>query len=301
MMAGWEYGGSQVTRDARAQRHRGAIDADGSSHKWGCAAVGGTRGLAVVAPYGVGALSSQGTALSSTFFLRTHPSVEALRFTAQMKTLGVDRVAVLYSDDELGRETLAAFEEAIASAGSSSVALVPLRGVNATEALAELAKAEPQAVLLATVGLQTQAVLRGLESMARGGRKIVPYALSTAASESELRALGPAARWLVVAQVLPSLRATGIPVVKTYLDALSRLGDIPPSYPGFEGCVAVLTLAQVLRSGTEPLTRVGVNKALKRAGVVDLGGWSVDLADRLRPGSRHTDITQVGPDGRWTH
>lgn len=239
------------------------------------------EGLAVIAPYGAGALSSQGAALSSTFFLRTHPSVEALRLTTQLKTLGVERVAVLYSDDELGRETLATFEEA-------------------TEALEALAKTSPQAVLLATVGALTQAALRDLESLAREGRKIVPYALSIAASQAELRALGSAARWLVVAQVLPSLRATGIPVVKTYLDALHGVGDVAPSYPGFEGCVAVLTLAQVLRSSTEPLTRSGVIKALRRTGVVDLGGWSVDLADRQRPGSRYTDITLIGPDGRWT-
>jgi len=259
------------------------------------------EGLSVVAPYGAGALSSQAGALPTTFFLRTHPSVEALRLTTQLQTLGVDRAAILYSDDLLGRETLAEFEEAIASTGAAAIALVPLHGNRSAEAVAALAKASPQAVLLATVGVQTQAVLRSLDDLARGGQKIVPYALSTAASEAELRAIGPAARWLVVAQVLPSLQATGIPVVKTYRSALRQVGDLTPSYAGFEGCVAVLTLAKALRSSTEPLTRSGVAKTLRRVGVVDLGGWSVDLADRRRPGSRYTDITLIGPDGTWLH
>jgi len=259
------------------------------------------EGLAVLAPYGAGALSSQAAVLSSTFFLRTHPSVEALRITTQLQTLGIERIAVLYGDDDLGRETLAAFEEALASSGGAAAALIPLRGANAAQALDVLAKKNVQAVLLATVGEQTQAVLRGLEPLARAGRKVAPYALSTASSQAALRALGPAAQWLVVSQVLPPLKATGVPVVRTYLEALRGTGVREPSYPSFEGCVAVLTLAQALRSSTEPPTRAGVLKALRYGGLVDLGGWSVDLADRQLPGSRYTDITIIGPDGRWMH
>lgn len=257
------------------------------------------EGLAVVAPYGAGALSSQAAALSSSFFLRTHASVEALRLATQVQTLGIERVAILYADDELGRETLAAFEEAIASTGHAAVALVPLHGQQAGEAVRALDKSSPQAVLLATVGEQTQAVLRALEALALKGRKIVRYALSSAASQQELRSAGPAARWLVVSQVLPSPRAQALPLIKAYQAAMRAAGDAPLSYPTLEGCVAVLTLAQVLRRSGEPPTRAGVLRALRGAGVVDLGGWSVDLADRQRPGSRFTDITLVGADGGW--
>lgn len=261
------------------------------------------EGLAVVAPYGSGALATQAAALSSTFFLRTHPSVEALRLTTQLQTLGLTRVAVLYSDDELGRETLAAFEEALASGGQAAVALLPLRGEDAGAALKPLAEmtpsAAPQAVLLATTGAQTQAVLQALQRLFQAGRKIVPYALSSAVSQQDLQALGAAARWLVLSQVLPSPRAESLPLIKTYLAALRRAGQAAPSYPSLEGCVAVLTLVQALRRSNEPFTRAGVLKALRSAGVVDLGGWSVDLTDRQRPGSRFTDITLIGADGSW--
>lgn len=257
------------------------------------------EGLAVIAPYGAGALSAQAATLSSTFFLRTHPSVEALRLTTQLESLGIDRIAVIYSDDELGRETLAAFEEAIASTGKAATALIPLRDTDAQAAVQALDRSAAQAVLLATLGQQTQSVLRGLNQRPRDARRIVAYGLSSVASQHELRALGPAARGLVVSQVLPSPGAGALPLMKNYRAALRGAGDPAPSYPSLEGCAAVLTLAQVLRKSNEALTRVGVLKALRGAGVVDLGGWSVDLADRQRPGSRFTDITLVGADGSW--
>lgn len=261
------------------------------------------EGLSVVAPYGSGALATQAAALTTSFFLRTHPSVEALRLTTQLQTLGLARIAVLYSDDELGRETLAAFEEALASGSQSAMALLPLQAEGAEAALKPLAEmapsAAPQALLLATTGAQTQAVLQALHRLAQAGRKIVPYALSSAVSQQDLQALGAAARWLVLSQVLPSPRAESLPLIKTYLAAWRRAGQTAPSYPSLEGCVAVLTLVQALKRSNEPPTRAGVLKALRSAGVVDLGGWSVDLADRQRPGSRFTDITLVGADGAW--
>ena len=39
-------------------------------------------------------------------------------------------------------------------------------------------------------------------------------------------------------------------------------------------------------------------RAMKAAGRVNLGGFEIDLSDRVNPGSRFTDIVYVGSDGR---
>lgn len=256
------------------------------------------EGLAIVGPHNAGALSTQAPTLSTTFLLRTHPSVEALRLSTQLQTIGLQRIAIVYSDDEVGRETLAAFEEALASVGSSAALVLPLRRGEAGVVTRSLADGSTQAVLLATTGRDTQVMMRALKDHAREGRKIPAYALSGALSAQELGALGAAGQGLVMSQVLPSPESSTATLAKNYRDAVREAGGAP-TYPGLEGCVAVLTLAQAMKRNAETPTRASVLKALRSAGEIDLGGWSVDLADRQRPGSRFTDITLVGSDGKW--
>lgn len=255
--------------------------------------------LAVVGPHGAGALTSQISSHPSTFVLRTHPSVEALRLSSQLQSLGVQRVAIVYSDDDMGREMLATFEEALASAGMAAGAVLPLREGAAPATARQLHVGAPQAVLLATNGRETQALLRALQGLQAEHGRIGAYLLSGSISAQELRALGPAAQGLVVSQVLPSPESGTAALARAYREAVQESASGALSYPGLEGCVAVLTLAQALRRGNEAPTRAGVLNALRTAGEIDLGGWSVNLADRRRPGSRFTDITLVGKDGRW--
>lgn len=258
-------------------------------------------GLAVLAPFGTGAMSAQAARWPSAFFLRATPSTEALRLATQLQTVNVARVGIVYADDDLGREALILFEEALASVGMAQAVSLPLRAGAAAPAgvVAELRRQEVQAVLLGTVGEQTITMLRAL-AQGKASPAIAPYALSTAATPAVLAGAGPAAQGLVLSQVLPPPQASEQPVARAYREALRQQpGAGLATYTGFEGCVAVQVLAQVLRSYPDTTNRSGLLQALQRSRELDLGGWTIDLSDRQRPGSRYTDLVRIGPDGRW--
>jgi branched-chain amino acid transport system substrate-binding protein len=87
-----------------------------------------------------------------------------------------------------------------------------------------------------------------------------------------------------------------VPVVARYQAALPS-GAIP-SYAGLQVCLDVLVLADVLRRKSVQPTKTAVLRALKQGGVVQLGGFEVDLSDRSHPGSRFVDIVMIDGAGR---
>jgi ABC-type branched-subunit amino acid transport system substrate-binding protein len=259
----------------------------------------GSAGVAVVGPYG-GDVQVRTTKSPSAFFLTANQSAEAERLASHVTALGLNRVVIVHAKNEAGFAALTAIEEALAVSDVAATAVIAVSadGADAAAAAKTVAAAKPQAVLLATSGRATVAMLRAMSISQPGALPLVQvYGLSSAASQTELIELSNFARGFSMTQVLPLPRDTRVPLVGTFLSAM-RNAPGERTYAELEGCVAPLLLAEVLRRKPVEPSRSALIRALKSAGKVDLGGFEIDLGDRSKSGSRFTDIVFVGADGR---
>ena len=256
-------------------------------------------GMAVVGPYG-GAIENRLAKADSTFFLTANQSAEAERLAQHIASLALTRVVIVHTSDNSGQATLTALEEGLGVTNVAAVGIVAVNadGSDAGAAALQVYKTNAQAVLLATSGRTTTAMLKALTAASSSGMPLLQvYGLSSAASQADLRDLGEHARGFSMTQLIPLPRDPSVPVVATFLAAM-RQAPGERSYAELEGCMAPLLLAEVLRRKSGELSRAGILKAMRSAGRVDLGGFEIDLGNRTRPGSRFTDIVYVGSDGR---
>jgi ABC-type branched-subunit amino acid transport system substrate-binding protein len=259
----------------------------------------GKEGVAVVGPYG-GDVEVRTNKSPSAFFLTANQSAEAERLASHVTALGLKRLVIVRAKSEAGFAALTALEEALGVSDVAAAAVIDVRadGADAAAAAKAVAAAKPQAVLLATSGRTTVAMLRAMSASQPGALPLVQvYGLSSAASQTELVELSNLARGFSMTQVLPLPKDTRVPLVVTFLSAM-RNAPGERTYAELEGCVAPLLLADVLRRKSVELSRSAVIRALKSAGNVDLGGFEIELGDRSKSGSHFTDIVFVGADGR---
>jgi ABC-type branched-subunit amino acid transport system substrate-binding protein len=254
-------------------------------------------GLAVIGPH-AGDVGSRLGAGDTSFFLTANHSVEAGRLAAHLQSLGVRRVVMAYTDDELGRSAVLAFEEALSVAGIDAPARLVLQadGRDAASVGRAALAAQPQAIVLGSPGSATIGLLRGL-----GGTRGLygVYALSFSATPRELESLGAGARGLVMTQVLPAINDGRYRLVQVHRAAMQAAGRTALSAATLEGCLGPLVLAEALRSrGGGATDRAGVLKALRSAGTVHIGDLAIPLADHDQAGIRYSDIVTIGPDGR---
>lgn len=256
-------------------------------------------GMTVIGPYG-GDIENRLTNADTAFFLTANQSAEAERLAQHIAALGLTRVVIVHASDNAGRAALTALEEGLGVTNVSAIGLVAVNadGSNADVAAQQVYKTNAQAVLVATSGRITVAMLRALAATSSSGMPLLQvYGLSSAASQVDLLELGEHARGFSMSQVIPLPRDPSVPVVATFLAAM-RNASGERTYAELEGCMAPLLLAEVLRRKSTDLSRPGILKAMRTAGRIDLGGFEIDLANRTRPGSRFTDIVYVGSDGR---
>lgn len=212
----------------------------------------GNEGVAVVGPYG-GDVENRTRGADTAYFLTANQSAEAERLATHVASLGAGRIVIVHGTDSAGRSALTAMEEALGVRNVAAAALVAVRpdGSDADRAAQAVAKTGAPAVLLATSGRTTIAMLRALTTSSSSGTLplLQVYGLSSAASQAELSALGDRARGFAMSQVTPLPRDTRVPVVRIFNEAM-RNAPGERTYAELEGCMAPLILAEALRDAS---------------------------------------------------
>lgn len=113
--------------------------------------------------------------------------------------------------------------------------------------------------------------------------------------------LGPLARGMVFAQVVPSPWERKHALTREFRAAAEAARPaVEPSYGALEGFMTAKALVMVLREAGRELTRAGFIRAAYRA-PFDLGGVRAQWAPGLHEGSHFVDLAIVARDGRWIH
>lgn len=224
------------------------------------------------------------------FHVRAGYANEAARIVSQLRQQGVSRVAVFYPDDGLGKTLLAELRKASETEKLPFVAEIRLdpKQPDFAAAAQQTEKAQAQAVIVATAGATFTDYIKQVQ--ATSARPSF-YGFSVVSSDAVHRDLGPKARGIILAQIIPSLRNTTIPVVAEYLALVkARSPQAQPSASQFEGFVHARLLVEGLRRTGRNLSTESFIKTMEDAGEISFGRFSVRYSPRSHNGSNYVEL-----------
>jgi ABC-type branched-subunit amino acid transport system substrate-binding protein len=232
--------------------------------------------------------------------LRASYIQETEEMVAHLTTdLGDSRIAIFYQNDAFGQAGLAGVRRAM---GKRHMALVAegsyeRNTTEVTAALAAIKDGDPQAVIMIGAYKPCAEFIR----LARRAKLDVTFVnISFVGSDALSRELGSAGAGVVVTQVVPFPGDISLKVVKQYQAALKL--SKPEATPGFvslEGyMVGRLVIAALGRIEGE-VTRSALLDAVKQAGPIDLGGFTVQYGPDNNRGSDSVFLTVLQADGSF--
>ncbi len=143
-------------------------------------------------------------------------------------------------------------------------------------------------MILATAGTNFTSYVSAVQkTTARPGF----FGFSVASQDIIKHVLKEQARGIVLAQIMPSLRNTSVPVVAEYLKLLrDRSGDATPSASQFEGYVHARLLVMGLKRAGRDLTTESFIKAMESAGDISFGRFIARYTPQSHIGSTYVEL-----------
>lgn len=231
------------------------------------------------------------------FPVRASYADEARKLVSQIQTLGVTRIAMIYTDNPFGESVrdnlLAALKDAQLE---SKVIKMDAAGAGADKAIAEMAVDEPQCLF---VVMLSGPAIKVIDSVKKSKSRPLLYTFSTVDTTSVQKALGEKASGLAITQIVPIPSGQQFQVAYEYMNALTELGrGSTPSFYGLEAYVEAKILVEGLRRSGPSITRGNLVKALEGMGEYDAGGYYVSYRPGDHSGSRFVDINVIDREGR---
>ena len=229
------------------------------------------------------------------FHIRASYNDETEAIVNQLVSLGLKSVAVVYQNDGFGKSGLDGVSNALKRHGlkPSATAAIERNATDPSAAAASIAKANPQAVILVTLYKPSAAFVR---AMKKAGQNPMFMTLSSVGTEQLVTELGLDARGIGISQVMPYPWNDTQAVVRDY-QRLFPKGSGNYSYYGIEAYIMARTLVEGLRRSGREISReklVGNLESLN----IDLGGYRIGFSPEQHLGSRHVELTVIGPGGK---
>lgn len=255
-------------------------------------------GIALVAPYTGGELL-RNPFNPWIFHLRAGYADEAEHMVAQLGTMGITRIALLYQDDAFGKSGLDGVEAALKRRGQKLVvsAGYPRNTGDVADAVRRIVAAQPQSVIMIAVNKPAAAFARQYRA-AGGGAQLFNISV---VDPAELVKLGGIenVRGLGISQVVPYPYRPSLPVVREFQAALKKYAPgAEVNYTNFEEYLGAKVLVEGLRRAGPKPSRAQVIAALESLRSFDLGGVTVSYGPKERVGSRYVEVTVIDGDGK---
>lgn len=229
------------------------------------------------------------------FPVRASWADEARKLVSHVKTTGISKIRVIYTDNPFGHTVkdtlLAAFKEVGLTA--KVIKMDPAAKDAATAA--KLAAAdEPQAIFLAML---SPAAVPVITEVKRAGSQGALYTFSSVDTSTVTKQLGQKAEGLAITQIVPTPARQRVRVAAEYVQALKDLGRGTPSFYGLEAFIEAKVLVEGLkRAGTNPTSASLIN-ALETMHDVNLGDYYVSYKPGAHLGSRFVEIVVINYAG----
>lgn len=232
------------------------------------------------------------------FHVRASYADEARRIVSHLVDTGISRVTVVYQDDGLGKTLLAELQQAAAAAKIKLDAEVKIdpKAPDYTAAAAAAERAQPQAVLL---GIAGGTLSKFIQATLKTSIRPSFYGFSVANVDLIRRDLQDNARGIVLAQIMPPLRNTTIPVVAEYHRLLKEKDPAAvPSAFQLEGFVHAKLLVEGLRRAGRNLSTASFIKAMEEAGEISFGRFAARYSPTSHNGSSYVELAIIDNAGQ---
>lgn len=234
----------------------------------------------------------------ATFYLRATYGAEVNRILGQLRTIGITRVALVYEDEPFGQGIRKLTDQAAAKNGMalSAYGILPFNRPDAVdEAVQTISRVTPQAVIVGNAGPSVGNFLRRYMD---SGAKTQFYGLSVSNVQQIYKVLGPDSKNVIVAQVMPSVDSSTMPVVQDYRKAVKKAGAASVNGFGLEGYISARVIVDGLRKAGRDLTRQKFIGALEGMGVTNVGGFPLRYARADHAGSQWVGIAIINDQGK---
>ena len=214
-----------------------------------------------------------------------------------LTAMSIDRIAVFYQNDAYGQAGLAGVERALKKRNLEVVAkgTVERNTVEVKKAVADIAKANPQAVVMISAYKSCAAYIREMKA---AGQTPTFWNVSFVGSKALAKELDREGRGVQISQVVPFPWDTSVPVVKEYRKLLEEAKG-EPGFGTLEGFIAAKVMVEGLRRAGKNLTRENFIRAMESIQEYDLGGFKVTYGPGQRSGSKFVDLTIISRDQKF--
>lgn len=252
--------------------------------------------LPLVAPW-TGVQAVREPAHRNVFNVRASYRDEILKVITHLRTLGTQRIAVVYFESSFGGELQVILDQ-MARWPAKPVAIHPVRpdGSDAAGVATATAATQPQAIIMLTAGKASVDFVKTYNGLAKGAQY---YALSVMGTNQSVRSLGKDGVGVVVTSVVPFPWDAGVPIVKEYQDAMRRIGVMEYSFTSLESYINTKVLVEAIRRTGPNLTRTRLVAAAESMNPLRLGGFQVSYGPGERSGSRYVDLNIISSSGRF--
>jgi branched-chain amino acid transport system substrate-binding protein len=214
----------------------------------------------------------------------------------------VKRFSIVYYDDVVGKENLAAVERALKKRNLAVVSVAAFKTRNNPDIEAgvkEVAKGQPDVVILTTLYKATADFVRAAQKMGFGAQ----MASNSFPGASPLaKELGKQGAGFIVATVVPPPSKRSTPIVQEYQLAIEKhLGKKEYSFTSLESYIAAKATVEALRRAGPKLTREAFMQALDGMKSYDTGGYVMSFSPTNHNGSSFVELTVLGHDLKFNY
>ena len=169
--------------------------------------------------------------------------------------------------------------------------------MDVTGALAEILKVSPEAVIQISAYKSCAALIRQARAKSYGGQF---FNVSFVGSKALAEELGSVSIGVGISQVVPFPHIPSSAVVREYQQRMTEAGNKEFDFSSMEGFLAAKVFTEGLsRAGKKNLSRDSLITALESLRDYNMGGFSVSYSAKSHEGSRYTDMTIIGRDGKF--
>lgn len=232
------------------------------------------------------------------FNVRAPYQREAEKAITHLSSMGISRIAIIYTDDSFGADGLTGAQKGMATAKRTLVALEKINRAKPdfTALAPKIHQSNAQAVIIIASG---QTVLEGLQALRAAGSAAQIVTLSNNASSGFIKSLGNSGRGMIVTQVFPSERSIAYSLVKEALELVKAKQQTELSPAMLEGFAAAKILVEGLRRASPQPSREKLQAALEGIGKLDIGGLEVSYSPNDHSGLDFSDLSIIGTDGKF--
>lgn len=229
------------------------------------------------------------------FPVRASYADEARKLVGHVKTTGITKISVIYSDNPFGQSVKDTLMAAFTAAGlTAAVVKVDPAGKESATAAQQALVGAPQAIFLTMLSQAAIPVLTELKKQASSGAL---YTFSPVDTSTVTKQLGQKARGLAITQIVPIPNGVRVPVVAEYVQALKDLGRGTPSFYGLEAFIEAKVLVEGLkRAGAGP-TPAALVKGLETMNDFNLGEYYVSYKPEAHTGAKFVEIDVINEQG----